>query len=236
MAVAGGPYCHESVQWARQQLCETKTHAAMLETQLHAAEAALCRARSSGAVIFNGGCRQDETMHAQALKGELRSVEMEQQMLRQELQIVSRTVVARSEEAERLRNELSLALVHLTRLESETASSAALHAGLEAERTRMNNEVANEQAAASALRQQLQNKGWGLAWLRSSARSHAEDLRGTASMLDQSVHCSVVKGDDAAVAAVAGLGVAQHHDYAEPSMSPQEQHPGHSSKESAQDR
>eukprot|EP00971_Amphidinium_carterae_P031897 628487-Amphidinium_carterae.1 len=43
----------------------------------------------------------------------------------------SRTVVARSEEAERLRNELSLALVHLTRLESETASSAALHAGLE---------------------------------------------------------------------------------------------------------
>mmetsp|Transcript_18661 Transcript_18661/g.33705 ORF Transcript_18661/g.33705 Transcript_18661/m.33705 type:complete len:239 (+) Transcript_18661:83-799(+) len=236
---AAAPYCHESLQWARQQLCETKTHAALLERQLYAAEAALRRTRTSSATTFHDGCRQDleKTAHAQALNGELRSAEAEQQLLRQELQVLSGTVSTRASETDKLRRELEVALAHLKSLETEAASSAALHSGLEAERTRANNEAVNEQAAASALRQQLQSKGWGLAWLRSSARTHAEDLRGTASMLDRSVHSSVLKGDDAAV--VPGMGaphVEHQHDYAEPSMSPLDQQPVHSSKESAQDR
>lgn len=69
----------------------------------------------------------------------------------------------------------------------ELAAARAQCELLEQRRSSAREESDAEWAAARKLRRRLDDQGWGLAWLRSSARGHVEDLRGSVEFLEQQI-------------------------------------------------
>jgi len=122
-------------------------------------------------------------MHTQAQE----SIKADVAVMLSELQAANLEKSAASRSIDGLRTELVEAQLSRHGLEQQLLSANAATDKLLTQQCGLEDLAATEWASARHLQQQLEEKGWGLALLRSTARSHVEDLRGSVNSLDEQV-------------------------------------------------
>jgi len=180
---------------------------ASLKHQLQAIELALAHAPQAPD-------EQNLNVEEEQLAAEvLRESEHCEELMRTRTQLAEEASEA-STTSDRLRSELQNVSVHFRSVDGEVAQLKAraasaeqssqqarteldevlrLSLGLEEQHAQAMRDASEESALAAAARQMLEQKGWGLTFLRSTARSHVNDLQGNVSSLDQQIRSSLTR-------------------------------------------
>lgn len=167
---------------AKLLLAQQKASTADLERRLQAAQARLANQPSQPSQV-----QPDDRELAEALRlSEQEAAEAagERDMLRGELQEAALAAEAIPREAALLVEELQKTERAEAFWRKELEQVQELRCVLESSVARCQEEAASEAAESLRLRKYLEDRGCGLSWLRSIARSHVEDLQGSVTSLD----------------------------------------------------
>jgi len=181
--------------------------AASLKHQLQAIELALAH-------VPEAPDEQHLNVEEEELAAEvLREREHCEELVRSRSRLVEEASEA-STTSDRLRSELQNVSVHFRSADSEIAQLKAkaataeqsakqacteldevlrLKLGLEEQHAQAMRDASEESVLAASARQKLEQKGWGLTFLRSTARSHVNDLQGNVTSLDQQIRSSLTR-------------------------------------------
>jgi len=156
------------------------------------------KAELEAAVQGERACNEEHMELRSKLTAEIRAAEAESSSLHSELQATVQRSVTLTAELSQLRACTAKEESMAHHLEEEHRQVAELHSILEHRHNALSEETSCESANARAMRQKLDDRGWGLSLLRSMARTHVEDLQTSVITLDQQLKRALGKAVEAA--------------------------------------
>lgn len=181
----------------RMRLAQEKSNAAALERLLLTTRARRANKPSPGLSESNSRLHEElqcsQLQHEKRLKRHQACVESRESSrtdivsLQSELRNANSELAEVARYADTLQHEVTGAKRSRSRLEEHLSDVSAITEDMVERQECLQAEAASEWAIARSLRQQLEEKGWGLALLRSTARSHVDGIRGSVNTLDQYV-------------------------------------------------
>lgn len=200
------PLCPELLR-ARLHILEEKSEAAALERQLEATGRRLVHAcppsPPDGVHCWDAEARLRSEISQECaritslshmrhmLAEETEKAQADSFALRKELLSTAARLASVQGESLRLKAILATAEHSMQQTWSELHEVSRLHDQLEKQCADDLEEASKSSRSACLLRHRLDEKGWGLAWLRSTARNHVEGMQGSATILDQQIRNTV---------------------------------------------